>query len=122
MLHHGVQQQFALHQILALFAQCVPQFVVRLDQRAQFIAATRAQRDAEITVAVTRDAARQGAQQASHRLHGRMRQPSHRHHAHRHGDRTAQPRAVCPVGQRRRHCRRDHGSTNQEQREFAFEG
>ena len=49
-LHHRVQQQFALHQSLSLFAQHVAQFRVRAHQVAQVVASVPV--DAEVVLAV----------------------------------------------------------------------
>ena len=53
-LHHGIQQQLALHQVLALFAQGLPQLVVHGDQATQFIPPVDGDGQAEIPIAIAR--------------------------------------------------------------------
>jgi hypothetical protein len=62
-LHHGVEQQFALHQAQALLAQHVAQRVVGGDQVAQFIVVRPVQAEGKIAVAVAGDGAGQRAVQ-----------------------------------------------------------
>jgi len=74
-LHHRVQQQLALHQVLALLAQGVPQRVVHADQLAQLVAPVDRDREGEIAVAITGHRALQRAQQPAHRRHHPAGQP-----------------------------------------------
>ena len=70
-LHHGIEQQFTLHEVRALLAQGRRQFIVRRHQFAEFIVAIGDQRQAEIPFAVARHGARQRAQHLLDRPHDR---------------------------------------------------
>ncbi len=75
-LHDGVEQQLALGQVLALFAQRMAQFVVQAHQLAELVLG-RAGRDrhAVVAVAVAEHGAFERTQQALERRHPPGRQP-----------------------------------------------
>ncbi|MNV54300.1 hypothetical protein D3C71_1464860 [compost metagenome] len=76
-LHHGVQQQFALHQALALCAQHFAQFAVCLHQVTQFVIAGPVDAEVVLTVAVAAGGARQRPHQRAHRCGGAAQRPPH---------------------------------------------
>ena len=85
-LHHGIQQQFALRQMLTLVTQGLSQRVVHADQIAQFVAPIHRDREAEIAVAITGHRAFQRAQQPAYRLHHLARQPECKQQQRRHAN------------------------------------
>ena len=111
-LHHGVEQQFALHQAQALFAQRVAQGVVRAHQFAHLVAALPRQAEAEITVAVAVHRAGQRAEQRQHRL---QRAP-HRHRHHRqHQQQRKTERGHGRAQPRLQHQRQAHAHGQQDE-------
>ena len=67
-LHHGVEQQFALHQVQPLFSQHVAERIVSRHQVGQFIVLRPAQAERKVAVLVAGDGAAQGAEQRQHGL------------------------------------------------------
>ena len=99
-LHDRVEQELALEQVLAFFAQHAAELVVRIDQLADFVAAARADREAEIAIAECDDAAGQRADQRGDRLRERAREEDRRDREHEHGRGGAVPRRLQPRGRR----------------------
>ncbi len=66
-LQHGVEQQFALHEALALFTQHVAEFAVCGDEFGQFILAAPVDAEVVFAVAVGVHAAGQRTQQGFQR-------------------------------------------------------
>ena len=101
-LHHGIEQQLALHEVRALRAQRRRQFVVRRHQIAELVVAVRDQRHAEIPFAVARHRARQRAQHLLDRPHDARRQPEHRQQRRRKHQQPARTRDCRASAQPRR--------------------
>ena len=68
-LHHGVEQQLALDQVLALLAQRLAELVVRAHEIAELVVAAGRQRQAEVAVAIARHAASSARSSAQRREH-----------------------------------------------------
>src|ERR1019366_732132 len=91
-LNDRVKQEFALEQMLALFAQDAPKFVVRTDEIADFVATLCADREAEIPVAERSNAARQRADQSRDWTRQRARENQRRNREREHGGSRTKPR------------------------------
>ena len=109
-LHHRIEQQFALHQRHALLAQGIAQCVVRRDQIADFVVVRPRQSEIEIAVAIAGHGAAQRAEQRQHRresaahdVHGQRQQHDQRKNARK-------QRAVEPGLQ----CERQHDCNEQQ--------
>ncbi|KAG1269953.1 hypothetical protein G6F65_013479 [Rhizopus arrhizus] len=76
-LHHGVEQQFALHQPLPLRTQHIAQLAVRLHQVAQLIIARPVHAEVVLTIAVAAGGAGERAHQRAHRCGRAAQGPPH---------------------------------------------
>jgi hypothetical protein len=123
-LHHGVEQQLALHEVEALFAQHLAEGVVGVDQVGQLVVLAPVQAEGKVAVAVARHRALQGAEQRQDRLDLRADgDQGDRHHAQQadreHGQRLAGQQVI--EGQRDqdpdRQQRADQGRPARHQRE-----
>jgi len=74
-LHHGVEQQFTLFEVLALFAQGMAQGVVLGHEVAELVVGTGGQRGAEVAVAITQHRAFERANEAAQRRQQPRRSP-----------------------------------------------
>ena len=93
-LHHGVEQQFALHQRDSLLAQCIAERVVRIHQFDQIAVFVPGDAETEIAVAIARHRTGQRAEQRAQRRH---RAPDQ--HRHQGADHHGRDRACGPCGQ-----------------------
>jgi hypothetical protein len=112
-LHHGVEQQLALEQVLALLAQHAAKLVVRGNQLAKLVAPARADREAEVAVAERDHAARQRANQRPDRPRQQPREHERRDRQCQHGHRRAELRRT-ERGRRPRRQRRRSGQHDRE--------
>ncbi len=74
-LHDGIEQQFALRQMLALLAQGLAKRVVHAYQFTQFVATIGGDRETEVAIAITCDRTLQRTQEATQGLDHPVRQP-----------------------------------------------
>ncbi len=107
-LHHGIEQQFALHQVQALIAQRIAEIVVRLDQFADFIIAFPAYRKTVVAVAIAADGAGQRAKQGkiTSQLAVQKNHGNGRHHGN--NEQSHEPVGFEFVSQQQAQGRRNH--------------
>ncbi|MNV40651.1 hypothetical protein D3C71_1322660 [compost metagenome] len=118
-LHHGVEQQLALHQCLALLAQHFAEFGVGFHQLRELIIAAPMHTEVVLAVAVAAGGAGQRTQQRADRRGRAMQCVPHQGKQDDGGAHHDQPAMVHPVGEHPRQCRRqcEHGQQAQEQAE-----
>ncbi|KAG0953689.1 hypothetical protein G6F31_013370 [Rhizopus arrhizus] len=118
-LHHGVEQQFALHQPLPLRTQHIAQLAVRLHQVAQLIIARPVHAEVVLTIAVAAGGAGERAHQRAHRCGRAAQGPPHQRQQDQRRYRGDHPAVIHPVRQqpRQRGSQRQHRQQAQEQAE-----
>ncbi len=121
-LHHGVQQKFALHQRLPLFAQYIAQFGMGLHKLGEFIVAAPVHAEIEFAVAVAAGGAGECPQQRADRCGSTTQCPPHQRKQDDGGHTRHHPATVHPVRQEPRQCRRQRQYRQQPQKQGEGEG